>query len=240
VLLLGETGTGKELLARAIHRLSERKGPFVAVNCGALPMTLVEAQLFGHVRGAFSGAVADAPGLLRSSDGGTLLLDEVGDLPEPSQAALLRALQEREVMPVGGVRAIKTDLRVVAATHQPLEKLVAQGDFRKDFYARLAGYSFSLPPLRERREDIGLLVGAFARERPIRLTAAAGRALLRYPWPLNVRELHQALDVAATLAEGELIDVMDLPPAVDEAFRARCAGVPIALSAANGSFAPKT
>jgi hypothetical protein len=195
VLLLGETGAGKEVVARGIHQLSGRRGAFIAVNCGALPATLLEAQLFGHTRGAFSGALTDAPGLLRSADGGTLLLDEIGDLPEASQAALLRALQEREVVPVGGVRPIKVDLRIVAATHRPLQELVEKGGFRNDLFARLAGYVFTIPPLRARREDIGLMVEAFARGRSMRFSPAAARALFRYDWPRNVRELHQALDV---------------------------------------------
>jgi pSer/pThr/pTyr-binding forkhead associated (FHA) protein len=214
VLLLGETGTGKEVTARAIHRLSGRLGSFVPVNCGALPATLLEAQLFGHVRGAFSGAVGDAPGLLRSADGGTVLLDEIGDLPVLAQAALLRVLQEHEVMPVGGVRPIQIDLRVVAATHRPLAELVARGEFRSDLFARLAGFTFSLPPVRERREDVGLLIAAFATEQPLRFTPDAGRALLGYDWPLNVRELFQALQVAVALADGDPIDSVHLPPAI--------------------------
>jgi transcriptional regulator of acetoin/glycerol metabolism len=214
VLLLGETGTGKEVVARGVHRLSERKGAFVAVNCGALPATLLEAQLFGHVRGAFSGAVTDAPGLLRSADGGTLLLDEIADLPLSSQAALLRALQDHEVIPVGATRPIKIDLRVLAATHRPLKELVTRGQFREDLFARVSGFGFSIPPLRARREDIGIMVAAFARERPMRLTAAAGKALLQYDWPRNVRELHQALQVASALAGMEAIDVTHLPSSV--------------------------
>jgi transcriptional regulator of acetoin/glycerol metabolism len=217
VLVLGETGTGKEVVARAIHRLSGRRGPLVAVNCGALPPTLLEAQLFGHVRGAFSGAVGDSPGLLRTADGGTLLLDEVGDLPPLSQAALLRALQEHEIVPVGGVRPIKVDLRVVAATHRPLARLVARGEFRGDLFARLSGFTFAIPSLRARREDIGVLVAVLACAPSHRLTPAAGRALLRYDWPLNVRELHQTLEVAATLAEGSAIDLVHLPEAVARA-----------------------
>jgi transcriptional regulator of acetoin/glycerol metabolism len=214
VLLFGETGTGKEVLARRVHRLSGREGPFVAVNCGAIPENLVEAQLFGHVRGAFSGAVAGALGLLRSADGGTLLLDEIGDLPLTAQVALLRALQEQEVVPIGSVRSIKIDFRIVAATHQPLEQLVARGEFRSDLFARIAGFAFHLPPVRARREDIGQLVAALTRGERISLTPDAGRALLDYDWPLNVREIHQALDVAASLASERVIEVGDLPPAV--------------------------
>ena len=214
ILLLGETGTGKEVLARAIHELSERKGPFVAINCGAIPAPLVEAQLFGHVRGAYSGAQRDGLGLLRSTDGGTLLLDEIGDLPPAAQSALLRVLQEREVLPLGAVRTVPVDLRVIAATHKPLDKLVARDEFRSDLYARLAGYTFRLPALRERREDIGWMVAVHATERPLRLTPAAGRALVEYDWPLNVRELHSALDVAAAVADGGPIDLEHLPPAV--------------------------
>lgn len=214
VLLVGETGTGKEVVAQGIHRLSKRKGAFVAVNCGALPAALLEAQLFGHTRGAFTGAVADATGLLRSADGGTLLLDEIGDLPPPSQAALLRALQEHEVVPVGGTRPAKVDLRVLAATNRPLEELIARGEFRSDLLARLAGFRFSIPPLRARREDIGIMVAIYARRQPLRLTLEAARALLRYDWPLNVRELHHGLQVASRLAGDQAIDVAHLPPAV--------------------------
>ena len=220
ILLLGETGTGKEVLARAVHVLSRRPGPFVAINCGAIPQNLVESQLFGHVRGAFSGALKDEPGLVRSAQYGTLLLDEIGDLPTSSQAALLRVLQEGEVLPVGSTKATKVDIRVVAATHMPLEDLIERGAFRRDLYARLAGYSFALTPLRERRVDLGLLVAALlaankvAIPKPPRMTPDAARALVRYDWPMNVRELEQCLRAACVLAEDGIITADDLPGAV--------------------------
>src|SRR5260221_3786391 len=158
ILLLGETGSGKELLARTIHELSGRKGPFVPINCGALPQTLVEAQLFGHARGAFSGATRDEVGYVRSAHDGTLLLDEIADLPPASQAALLRVLQESEVVPVGTTRAVPVDIRVIAATHAPILDLVQIGAFRNDLFARLAGFRFVAPPLPNRVEALGLLV----------------------------------------------------------------------------------
>jgi transcriptional regulator with PAS, ATPase and Fis domain len=216
VLVLGETGTGKERLARAIHRLSCREGAFAAFNCGALPAALVESQLFGHVRGSFSGATGDAVGWIRSADGGTMLLDEIGDLGIAAQVALLRALQEHEVVPVGATKPVKVDLRVVAATHRPLEQLVSRGTFRSDLFARLAGFTFILPPVRERVEDLGLFIAAFAEKAPIRMTPAAGRALLSHGWPHNVRELFQVLESAAALAERRAIDLCDLPPYVAE------------------------
>lgn len=219
MLLRGETGTGKEVIARAVHALSGRGGPFVAVNCGAIPASLVEGQLFGHARGAFSGAVRDEPGFVRASHGGTLFLDEIADLPAASQAALLRVLQEGEVVPLGTTRPTPVDLRVVAATHQPLEQLVARGAFRADLHARLDGFTFALPPLRERREDTGLMVAdllASASSRPT-FTMEAGRALLRYAWPMNVRELKHALSRAVVLAGDAPVDVAHLPPAVGAA-----------------------
>ncbi len=222
ITLLGETGVGKEVLARAIHSLSGRKGPFVAVNCGALPPNMVEATLFGHRRGAFSGAVDDNPGLIRSADGGTLLLDEIGDLPPAAQAAFLRVLQEQEVTPVGATRPVKVDLRVITATHRSLEGQVAAGTFRADLLARLGGVALRVPPLRERREDIGLLVGpllrrvAGKRADKIAFTRAGARVLLRYDWPLNVRELEKALAAGAALAGDEAIDLAHLPAALRE------------------------
>jgi transcriptional regulator with AAA-type ATPase domain len=218
VLVFGETGTGKELVARAVHALSARKGPFVAVNCGALPETLVEAELFGAKRGAFSGATADRPGLVRGADGGTLFLDEIAELRASSQAAFLRVLQEREVMPLGDTRAQKVDVRFVAATHRKLDDLVQSGGFRRDLYARLFGFTIELPPLRARREDLGLLVRALLARRPggvsASFTPAAARMLHAYDWPLNVRELEKVLASAVALAKGRAIDVADLPDVV--------------------------
>jgi pSer/pThr/pTyr-binding forkhead associated (FHA) protein len=214
VLLLGETGTGKEVVARAVHRLSGRTGRFVAVNCGAIPGALVEAQLFGHVRGAFSGATGDAEGLIRSAHRGTLLLDEIGDLPASAQVALLRVLQEREVLPIGATQPSKVDFRVIAATHRPLEQLVARGDFRSDLFARISAFTFEIPPLRARPEDVGPLIAAFAKTRPFALTHRAGQALLEYEWPLNVRELNDLLGVSLAIAGGDMIDVAHLPDRV--------------------------
>jgi transcriptional regulator with PAS, ATPase and Fis domain len=223
ILLLGETGTGKEVLARAVHALSKRPGAFVAVNCGAIPANLVEAHLFGHVRGAFSGAVKDEIGMVRSANFGTLLLDEIGDLPMSSQAALLRVIQEGEVLPVGSTQPAKVDVRVVAATHMPIEDLIERGTFRRDLYARLAGYTFALPALRERKVDLGVLIAAlFAAGKidgppGVRIHHEATRAMLRHTWPMNVRELEQCLRAAAVLADDGLVTIDDLPVAVASA-----------------------
>ncbi len=218
MLIEGESGSGKEVIARAIHGLSGRKGAFVPVNCGALPDNLVESELFGYKKGAFSGAQSDHDGLVRAANGGTLFLDEIGDLPPASQAALLRVLQEREVMPVGGTRAVEIDLRVVAATHRDLDDMVAEGSFRHDLFARLAGFRVEVPTLNDRRTDLGLLIGAlharmFPEEHP-GFDIDAARLLLRYPWPLNVRELEQALATAQVLAGVEPIRAEHLPDSV--------------------------
>ena len=217
VLLLGPTGSGKEVLAREIHAESGRAGPFIAVNCGALPLSLVESLLFGHMKGAFSGAARDETGFVRSADGGTLFLDEIGDLPATSQAALLRVLQEREVVPIGSTRAIKVDVRVVAATLRPITSLLESGAFRDDLLARLKGYSHRLPSLRDRMSDFGVILSdvltSLAGERAPRLsfTPEAARAMLAYGWPLNVRELEQALSSALALATGNVIEARHLP-----------------------------
>ena len=220
LLVSGETGTGKEVVASAIHQVSGRPGPFQAVNCGAFPPNLVESELFGYRKGAFSGAMEDRPGLVRSAEGGTLFLDEIGDLPLQAQAALLRVLQEEEVTPIGGTRPVEVDFRLVAATHRDLDALVSEEKFRPDLLARISGHTLSLPPLRERREDLGLLIAALLERiagplaNAVAQTADAARALLLHRWPLNVRELEKCLGSALVLAAGARIDVDHLPPAV--------------------------
>lgn len=220
VLIEGETGTGKELIARALHELAKRPGPFVAVNCGALPETLIPTELFGYRKGAFTGAVRDQPGLVRSAQGGTLFLDEVGELPLTSQATLLRVLQEHEVVPVGGTRPVPVDIRVIAATNRDLRALAAGNAFRADLLARLSGFTLRLPPLRERREDLGLLISALLRRvaadsgaLPTFSTAAA-RALFSHHWPFNIRELENALSAAFLLARSASVNLEHLPESV--------------------------
>jgi transcriptional regulator of acetoin/glycerol metabolism len=221
VLVRGETGTGKELIARALHELSGRRGPFVAVNCGALPPNLIEAELFGHRRGAFTNAVGERLGLIRSADNGTLFLDEIGELPPTSQAAFLRVLQESEVTPIGGDTPVKVDVRLCAATLRDLEELVEAGSFRRDLYARLYGFSIELPPLRDRRVDLGLLirrlVSSTTRAKGAVLTQPALRALVRHDWPMNVRELEKVLASAVALAGGKAIDLGHFPEALRRA-----------------------
>jgi len=221
VLVRGETGTGKELVARAIHDASGRSGPFVPVNCGALPRELIESELFGHRRGAFSGASEDREGLVRRAHKGTLFLDEVAELPPDSQVALLRVLQEGEVRPVGASESAQVDVRIVAATHQDLRRRIADGVFRKDLYGRISGFEITMPALRERREDLGLLIAAIlprvcAQPELVTLHKPAARALFRYPWPLNIRELEQALRAALALCDGGQVRLEHLPPAISE------------------------
>jgi DNA-binding NtrC family response regulator len=222
VLLTGETGTGKELAARAIHAHgARRERRFVPVNCGALPADLVESELFGHARGAFTGAAADKAGLFEEARGGTLFLDEIGELPLPVQVKLNRALQEREIRRVGDVRPVPVDVRVVAATHRDLKAEAQAGRFREDLYYRLAVFPVRLPPLRDRREDVPELAAHFLAKhgRALRRTLdgfepEALRALAGYPWPGNVRELENAVARAVALAEGARVAVRDLPPDV--------------------------
>src|SRR6266478_2099227 len=220
VLISGETGTGKELIASAIHELSGRPGPFVAVNCGAIAPNLLESELFGHRKGAFTGAIDDRAGLVRSSDHGTLLLDEIGDLAPPAQATLLRVLQESEVMPVGATRPVKIDLRVVAATHRDLAALAARELFRPDLLARLDGAMISLPRLRDRREDFGVIAAALIEKSAgdaassVTFSADAARLMLLHDWPLNVRELEKCLASALVLAQDGRIELEHLPEVV--------------------------
>jgi len=227
VLVTGESGTGKELIARAIHHGGPRAaGPFVAVNCGALPEPLMESELFGHVKGAFTGATDDKPGLFRAAEGGTLFLDEVGELPLTLQVKLLRALNDRSVRPVGGEEEHQVDVRLVSASNRDLAEAVDQGAFRSDLYYRLNVIQVALPPLRERREDIPLLALALlarlaaetgSRARPI--SQAALRILVDHHWPGNVRELANVLERAVTLADGERIEARDLPAEIAVAGR---------------------
>ncbi len=226
VLVLGETGTGKEMVARALHRHSARAGgPFVAINCSAIPKELLESELFGHVRGAFTGATGERPGCFRAADGGVLLLDEIGDMALDVQAKMLRALQEGEVTPLGGHRTVKVDVRVVAATHRDLRAAVREGRFREDLLYRLDVLSIRLPPLRERLADIIPLAEHFLRravprdatEPPKSLSAEAARRLLGHPWPGNVRELRNAMERCQALVRHRVIGEADLAAALGAA-----------------------
>ncbi len=225
VLIVGESGTGKELLARTIHRVGPRAdGPFVAFDCSALAPSLLEAELFGHEKGAFTGAGRARRGLFREANGGTIFLDEIGDIDASVQNKLLRVLQEREIKPVGGDRPVAIDVRVVAATNKDLKALVARGQFREDLYWRLAVFPFQVPPLRERKEDIPQLAAHILAKRrgaaksfagsevpyPTQITAKALQRLMAYRWPGNIRELENVLSRAAILCDGEMIRTHDL------------------------------
>jgi len=217
ILIEGESGAGKEVLARFLHERSRRIGPLVCVNCAALPDTLFEDELFGHVRGAFSGAQAEREGLVRAAHGGTLLLDEVAEIPLGLQVKLLRVLEDHQVRPIGSEREIAVDVRVLAATNRSLEELVAEGKFRQDLLARLGLLSLRVPPLRERREDLGLLIRAILRAGAVPFDRVsfdldALRLLLRHAWPLNVRELRRALLAAIDLAGAENGDAVRICP----------------------------
>jgi two-component system response regulator HydG len=222
VLVLGESGTGKELIAQAIHRLARRRqAPFVAINCAAMSETLLESELFGHERGAFTGAVRSHRGKFEYADGGTLFLDEIGDMPLSLQAKLLRVLETREVVRVGSNAPVKVDVRIVAATNKDLEQAVKEGRFREDLYFRIKVVTVKLPPLRERKEDIPLLVDRFVKEfadlhgRPLTgVSPAAMQRLVAFAWPGNVRQLRNAIETAVLVTPGAAIDVANLPPDV--------------------------
>jgi two-component system response regulator GlrR len=213
VLLRGESGTGKELLAQAVHRASPRRAqPFMAINCGAIPEALLESELFGHVRGAFTGAARDHTGLFLAAEGGTVFLDEIGDMPLPLQVKLLRVLQERNVRPVGSTRALPVNVRIVSATHRDLDAAIREGRFREDLYYRLNVVSFMLPPLRERPEDVPLLASHFLadlsscyRKTVHSLSPEAAQMLVKYDWPGNVRELVNVVEQAVALSTSTVI-----------------------------------
>jgi two-component system response regulator HydG len=232
VLILGESGTGKELVARSVHFASlRRERPFVPVDCSALVPTLIESELFGYVKGAFTGATQSRRGLLETAAGGTLFLDEIGDLPVDLQAKLLRALQEREIKPVGSNERVPIDVRVIAATNRDLEEAIQKGQFRQDLYFRLNVVQIKLPPLRERKNDIPLLVNSFlekfsAPERPVNSVSEDAMArLLAYDWPGNVRELENAVERAVALGSGPVLSLTDLPTNLQHGIFARRMGM---------------
>jgi transcriptional regulator with PAS, ATPase and Fis domain len=220
VLVRGESGTGKELIAKAIHTLSSRcNQPFIAINCAALSLNLLESELFGHVRGAFSGAIKDHPGLFNQAEGGTLFLDEVAELPLELQAKLLRVIQERTYTPVGGTKSYRANVRLVAATHRSLREEVKLGHFREDLMYRLRVVPIFIPPLRERREDINLLLAHFIElhnQKGFRqievIDPEAMRVLLDYQWPGNIRELQNVLEYAFVVGRGAVLHLSELPP----------------------------
>jgi DNA-binding NtrC family response regulator len=219
VLIQGESGTGKEVIARYVHNLSSRSdGPFLSINCGALPENLLESELFGHVKGSFTGAVRDKQGLFAAARGGSFFLDEVGEMPPSLQVKLLRVLQEREAIPVGATEAIPVDVRIIAATNRDLEEEIRRGNFRSDLFYRLNVIALNLPPLRERRDDLLLLIESFLQQLgveagtdPKALASEALDAVMVYEWPGNVRELENALEHATVLSRGSLIEAASLP-----------------------------
>jgi len=218
VLILGPSGSGKDVIARLICRWSRRsEGPFVAANCAGLPETLIESELFGHVKGAFTGAQTDRKGYFRAAHGGTLFLDEIGELPLHLQAKLLRVLENGEITPVGSDQPVRVDFRLIAATHRDLTEAVAEGRFREDLFYRLNVFELRVPPLHERREDILPLARHFAEQfagRPVRFSPQAAGALLAHPWPGNVRELRNVVQRACLLARGDVVLPEHLPPQI--------------------------
>ena len=228
VLLLGDTGTGKEVAARAIHDASGRSGRFCAINCAAIPTHLLESELFGYKRGAFSGADRDKPGLVRAAHGGTLLLDEIGDMPIDAQAKLLRLIETREVLPLGATQGEKVDVRLISATHRDLERLIADGKFRGDLFARIHGFLARLPPLRARKEDLYLLLRHLLARHghpTTRLSTPFVAALCHYDWPYNVRELEAVVRRALALADAETprpaqLEMRHLPETIERAMEA--------------------
>ena len=241
VLILGESGTGKELVARAIHGLSPRsRGPFVAVNCAAIPENLLESELFGHVKGAFTGAIRDRVGKFAAAEGGTIFLDEIGEMRPELQVKILRALEEPSMERVGDNRAIRVDVRVLAATNKDLTKAIATGEFREDLYYRLNVVPLAIPPLRERREDVRALTQHFLKSlgAPLRLTIApdAFRALETHDWPGNVRELENALERALIFHRGDVISVSDLPETIRSPKTKESSALPVSLPEAGLSL----
>lgn len=225
VMISGESGTGKEVLARYLHARSHRAdGPFLSINCGALPESLLESELFGHVKGSFTGAVKDKDGLLVAASGGTFFMDEIGEMTPATQVKLLRAIQEREVIPVGSTKAVPVDVRLIAATNRDLEQEIERGTFRSDLYYRLNVIQLHLPPLRERRDDIPLLARFFLdqeavardRKKPLEITDEAMKLLVQHDWPGNVRELQNAMERAAVVVAGQKIRPEELPARVRE------------------------
>jgi transcriptional regulator with PAS, ATPase and Fis domain len=221
ILVLGESGTGKELVATSIHDNSERKAkPFIKLNCAAIPAELLESELFGHEKGAFTGANKFKPGKFDMADGGTLFLDEIGDMPFNLQAKILRILQEQEFYRVGGSRTIKVDVRIVASTNKNLEKMVQEGTFREDLFYRLNVFTLNLPPLRERKEDLPLLVDYFLQNvaKKVDISSVALQMLVAFAWPGNIRELKNTIESAAIIAENGYIEAAQLPGKITAAF----------------------
>jgi len=221
VLILGESGTGKELVANSIHDNSERRdSPFIKLNCAAIPEELLESELFGHEKGAFTGATKFKPGKFDMADGGTIFLDEIGDMPFNLQAKVLRILQEQEFYRVGGSRTIKVDVRIIASTNKNIEKMVQEGSFREDLFYRLNVFTLHLPPLRERKEDIPLLVDSFLQNAPkkVEISSVALQMLVAFSWPGNIRELQNTIESASVIAENGYIEPAQLPGKITGAF----------------------